>query len=582
MTLETVDKRWYIGYSWWITINAGIVLIVSFLGIFVPFINEHSYLYALTAPPTIGLAIITLLYRITLYAKHTKAFGLNFATFVISLIQISNVINLLNLSGWVHSWFVALLYIMILMSGIVGVFPLIGAALLVSLYLIVILPTLFRSNDIAQELLVTGGLYAASIISFFIWRGQYINEDSQKVMQLNSLLSSKQKESEILIHSIADGVIVINASGKISLINPSAAKLTQWPIEEALGLDARLVIKLSSEDGKELILDQDPVSCVLTKKETFSKVVSLIGRAGERRVISLVISPITLPDKPEVLGAVAVIRDVSAERKEEQQRADFISTASHEMRTPVAAIEGYLALAMNDHVTKIDDKAKEYLEKAHSSTQHLGRLFQDLLTSAKAEDGRLSSHPVVVELNSYLESMVDDFKIITGKKGLDLEFATSKFENSSGIIDTSTNSKIITPIYYALIDPDRMREVITNIFDNAVKYTDEGKITIAITGNQEVVQIKVTDTGPGIPAEDVPHLFQKFYRVDNTSTRATGGTGLGLFICKKIVELYNGTVWADSTLGKGTTFYINLPRLSSDRALQLKQKEGPTIATIIN
>lgn len=575
MTLEIVDKKWYIGYSWWITINAVIVLIVSLLGIFVPYINQHIYLYSLTAPTTMILAIFTLLYRTTLYTKHAKSFGLNFATFVLSLIQISNVINLLNLTNWVHSWYAILLYIMIFMSGIVGIFPLIGSALLTSLYLIVIAPTLFQQTDVSQQILVTCGLYVFSVISRFAWKNQYINEESQKIMQLNSLLNSKQKESEILIHSIADGVIVINAAGKISLLNPSASKMTEWPIEEARNFDARAVIKLTNEDGKELETEQDPLSMVLTKKETFSQVVNLIGRAGNKHIISLVISPITLPDKPEVLGAVAVMRDVSSQRKEEQQRADFISTASHEMRTPVAAIEGYLALAMNDHVTKIDDKAKEYLEKAHSSTQHLGRLFQDLLTSAKAEDGRLSSHPVVVEVNPYLEAMVDDFKIITSKKGLNLEFSMNKPSSAGGVIDTSSTARVIEPIYYVSIDPDRMREVITNIFDNAVKYTDEGKISISLTGNQDVVQIKIADTGPGIPPEDLPHLFQKFYRVDNSTTRATGGTGLGLFICKKIVELYNGAIWADSTVGKGSTFYINLPRLSADRAMQLKQREGP-------
>jgi signal transduction histidine kinase len=119
-----------------------------------------------------------------------------------------------------------------------------------------------------------------------------------------------------------------------------------------------------------------------------------------------------------------------------------------------------------------------------------------------------------------------------------------------------------------------MQEVITNIYDNAVKYTETGKITIGLTGDSNVVQIRIEDTGAGIPAEDIPHLFEKFYRVDSSKTRTVGGTGLGLFICRKILELYNGRVWVESVLGKGSTFYINLPRVPADKAQVLLNNEA--------
>jgi signal transduction histidine kinase len=123
-------------------------------------------------------------------------------------------------------------------------------------------------------------------------------------------------------------------------------------------------------------------------------------------------------------------------------------------------------------------------------------------------------------------------------------------------------------------DPDRIREVVTNLFDNAVKYTDSGRISVGITGDNEVVQIRVTDTGPGIPKEDIPHLFQKFYRVDTSATRTIGGTGLGLYICRKIIELYGGRIWVESVIGEGSTFYLNIPRLTSERASSLKAAES--------
>jgi signal transduction histidine kinase len=270
-----------------------------------------------------------------------------------------------------------------------------------------------------------------------------------------------------------------------------------------------------------------------------------------------------------VTAAIAVFRDVSEERAEEKQRADFISTASHEMRTPVAAIEGYLALALNEKVATIDARARDYLEKAHTNTQHLGNLFQDLLTSAKAEDGRLPSNPTAVEFGSFLEQLTNDLSFVAKKKGLYAEFTVG----GDTTIDATSKAgdKVIRPLYYVYLDPDRIREVITNLFDNAVKYTPEGSITIGLTGDDQVVQCYIKDTGPGIPADDIPHLFQKFYRVDNSATRTIGGTGLGLFICKKIVELYGGRIWVESELGKGSTFYINMPRVSSQKAHDISE-----------
>lgn len=571
MTMEAVDKRWYIGYTWWIVINAILILCVGVAGLFLPVLRDNFDAWGI-APTTIFLAVATLLYRVTLYKNHSDKYGLNFATFVISLLQISNAINLVNLTGWEHSIYIVIIFTMLFFSGIVGIYPILGAGLLLSLYALIKFPFLYSSPDIRTISILLIG-YALCFVSYFVWRGQYIDQESQKVSRLSSMVKNKQQQSEILIGSIADGVIVTDTQGKINLMNPGASKMTGWPTEEALNVDVRSVLKLAQEDGKPLESNEDIFAQVFAQKNNFSRTMSIISRDNKKTIASLVISPVKKADDDELLGAVAVIRDVGAERQIEQQRADFISTASHEMRTPVAAIEGYLALAMNPNVSKIDNKAKEYLEKAHSSTQHLGQLFQDLLTSAKAEDGRLTSHPVVVEMGEFVESLADDLRFSAEKKGLGVEFVINSATQGEDVIDTSKELKQIRPLYYSFVDPDRIREVVTNIFDNAVKYTPEGKVSLGLTGNNEVVQIRVSDTGPGIPADDIPHLFQKFYRVDNTATRTVGGTGLGLFICKKIVELYSGNIWAESKVGTGSTFYINLPRLSSAKAEQVKQDQ---------
>lgn len=388
----------------------------------------------------------------------------------------------------------------------------------------------------------------------------------------------QQLESDIILNSIEDGVIFIDMQKTIQIFNPGASKITGWPQAEAIGLDYHSVLKLVDDKGVEYKDEQNPFSRVFaTQAVARDHQATFVSRANKPIALHISVSPL-FDDKHTMTGAIAVFRDVSEERGEERQRAEFISTASHEMRTPVAAIEGYLALAMNERVSKIDSKARDYLQKAHASTQHLGQLFQDLLTSAKAEDGRLSSHPSVVELGEFLERLTEDLRFAAEKKGLGIEYVIG---TTGDTIDASSgNNKAVRPFYYTFADPDRLREVITNLFDNAVKYTDSGKISLGLTGDNSVVQFYIKDTGAGIPHEDVPHLFQKFYRVDNSATRTIGGTGLGLFISRKIIELYNGRIWVESEPGQGSTFFVNLPRLDNARAEQLKTQTTSPIAAI--
>ncbi|HEX4774059.1 MAG TPA: ATP-binding protein [Candidatus Saccharimonadales bacterium] len=386
-------------------------------------------------------------------------------------------------------------------------------------------------------------------------------------------LQDEASRFKVIINTIEDGVILIDNQQTIQLINPAAAALCGWKAEDATGINVGQVLKLATNKSEPLADSDNPLKKVLQDGQSSHYDTILMTPSNQQVSINLRMTPL-MGDDQQVTAAVAVFSNVSAERAEEKQRADFISTASHEMRTPVAAIEGYLALALNDKVATIDTRARDYLEKAHSSTQHLGKLFQDLLTSAKAEDGRLTSHPAVVEMGEFLEQLTGDFHLIAEKKGLFMEFTVGGANATINATQPEGGGKVIKPLYYVYADPDRLREVITNLFDNAVKYTPEGKITIGLTGNDRVVQMYVRDTGPGIPAEDLPHLFQKFYRVDNSATRTIGGTGLGLFICRKIVELYNGRIWAESKVNEGSNFYINLPRLTTQKAIELQNTDG--------
>lgn len=523
-----------------------------------------------------GLAVVIVAYILLLAKPLAGRISPKSASLIVLLVQALGVMTLMNSTGQLQSVYTVAWGVLVLASGMFGSYAIVGSGFLITVYFLVVVTSPAAHQLQTRGIIAWVSTYVIAGISYLIWRKWYANQESLQVAQLSSALISRQQQAIILIQAIPDGIIVTNTEGKIVLMNPAAATMTEWKLDDATEIDVRSVVKFETDDNKPIEKDDEPFSLVLSNKQPYKGTLQLAGTKGKKSIVSMVISPVILPHTDQLAGAVAVFRDVSDASHEEKRRADFVSTASHEMRTPVAAIEGYLALALNDKVSSIDTRARSYLEKAHASTQHLGKLFQDLLTSAKAEDGRLTSHPVVVEMGDYVQKLTEDLRFSAQKKGLFMEFLLGTNAEKSNVIDASSASPastehVVRPLYYVTADPDRLREVITNLFDNAVKYTESGKLSIGLTGNNDIVQLFIRDTGPGIPADDIPHLFQKFYRVDNSATRTIGGTGLGLFICRKIVELYGGRIWVESEVGKGSTFYINLPRLDNTKAIQLQQ-----------
>lgn len=402
------------------------------------------------------------------------------------------------------------------------------------------------------------------------------NRDSQPAASApfagDQLLKDSRINSDFILGAIEDGVVMAGRDEVIHMFNPAAARITGWPGNEAVGSRFDSVLALLDNKGQPLPAAQHPFTQALATGKTIRQDCVLASRHGKSVVLSVIVTPILGRNGSPSGNIVGVFRDVTREKEEEQQRSDFISTASHEMRTPLAAIEGYLSLALNPKISQLDANAKKYVEKAETATKHLGVLFQDLLTSSRAEDGRLASYPAVVEIGETVAQVVEAERFHAKEKNLALNYVVGVANNSS------TGAKVIRPLYYTFVDPHRISEVLQNIIDNAIKYTMQGSITVRLTGDPSVVQIQVSDTGAGIPEEDIPHLFQKFYRVDNTATRTVGGTGLGLFISKKIIELYNGRIWVESVLGKGSTFFINLPRLTAEQALNLQKEQAATIS----
>ncbi len=493
---------------------------------------------------------------------------------------------LTNSDSSYHMWYHLIIMLFMFFTAMAG-FLVVGAIFTLAFALLIVssLGSGHLTSDpsghvIEMVLVMISGVSGSA--GYFIFSKKYVQIiDAKALATLTNLVKRERTTVDLLLESITDGVMIISTTGAIELMNNSAAKILGWTKDEAHNLPYTTLLQ-QADNPEEVQPGQtqtpkpkSPLAIAQALKGGKpEQLVSLIKTRDQRQVyVDITASPIyqEQDSAKKVVGIIAVLRNVDKQKREEQQRTEFISTASHEMRTPVAAIEGYLALALNEKVSGIDQKARGYLEKAHESTQHLGKLFQDLLTSTKAEDGRLSSHPIAVEMGQYLEQLVESLRFGAEKKGLFMDFIVGTGTPQQ---EGTMTGKVVKPLYYVEVDPDRIREAITNLFDNAVKYTSEGKVSIGLTGNDQVVQTYVRDTGPGIPPDDIPHLFQKFYRVDNSATRTIGGTGLGLFICRKIVELYKGRIWVESELGKGSTFYINLPRLSAAKAVELEAAQA--------
>ena len=493
-------------------------------------------------------SLIMLILCFWLPKKHETSVGI----FVYLLNVIVSVVTIIT-SGGVVSPFLAMWIIVAIFAGFFGI-----AILGIMAFLVVLQIIAFVTQSGINTQFIIGHIFFGFlplIFSLILWGRRQQSDNS--VSNLENKLSAVEGKSDVVINAINDGVLAISKDGNIELINPSAQQIIGWEQGDALGLNWKSVLKLVASDGKEVDELENPISQSLSKNQpAHSDKFFLLTSSEKRILVSVVSSPVGTDGE----GVIVVFRDITKEKAEEREQAEFISTASHEMRTPVASIEGYLGLALNPATANIDEKARDFITKAHESAQHLGRLFQDLLDISKVEDGRMKNNPKIININEFLKEIFEGLAPKANEKQLNYIFAPDMIDEGK--------EKSLQPIFYANIDPDHFREVTSNLIENAIKYTPSGDVTVDITGNDKQISISVKDSGIGIPAEDIPHLFQKFYRVDNSDTREIGGTGLGLYLSRRLAETMSGNLRVESKYKEGSTFYLEIPRVSSAEATQ--------------
>ena len=369
--------------------------------------------------------------------------------------------------------------------------------------------------------------------------------------------------ANLVLNSIDEGVMIVHSSGIVVLVNPAAMRLlgTSDPnMVENLQLTS--ILNLENSEGTKIEDDVNPVLRAVMNGETFeTRDLILVSVQEQRRPVAISVVCTTTGQNERII----TLRDIARELEEEGEQADFISTASHEMRTPVASIEGYLGLALNPKTATIDERARKYLEEAHASSKHLGRLFKDLLDVTKLDDKKIRVQLTPVEMASTVRSIANGQVPMMSEKGIHYTFGANAARSDNA-------TRVVNQEVYASVDIDFLREAVNNLVENAIKYTASGGgIWVNVRGDDDRVLINVTDTGIGISPDDLKHVFQKFYRADNSQTRTVGGTGLGLYLVKQRVEAMGGKVWAESSFGEGSTFYLSFPRITAEEYQRRKQ-----------
>jgi len=352
--------------------------------------------------------------------------------------------------------------------------------------------------------------------------------------KIEAIIEDKNKMKAIL-SSMREGVVVIDKDENIVLFNSSLAAMLELRSEKYIGKPFWEII---SNDEVNSILKK-----ALKKKNSFSVQVSIL-QPSEARNIQIQTAPIT-DHKGTLLGLVGVFHDVTELKKFEKARSEFIANVSHELKTPVTSIIGFVETLKDGAINDLK-KRDEFLNIIHSHSQRLDNLVNDILSLSRIEFREIEMNPVPISVKEILDNA----------KALYNDKIKSKKQ--------SLRMHIPAELPEAFSDPEMIIQVFSNLIDNAIKFTPErGKITVKAREEDDFIQIDVSDTGIGIAEEHLPRIFERFYRVDKARSREMGGTGLGLAIVKHIVHANRGKVSVESEFGKGSTFSVFLPKAAS-------------------
>lgn len=363
--------------------------------------------------------------------------------------------------------------------------------------------------------------------------GQAFNTLSVRIERSQEESDSERRRLDSVLSHMSDGVIATDRHGNVTIVNQMALNflntteeaIVNKPIAEVLGLD---------ELSQDLISSQKEI-VVTVNAGTRDEMILHASFSLIKRVTGF------------VSGSVCVLHDVTEQQKNENMQKQFVSNVSHELRTPLTSLSAYID-TLNQGAWKDPEIAPQFLKVTQEETQRMIRMINDLLSLSRMDRGTSKMELELVNLNDFVAHILNRFDMIV------------KNSENKGEKKYTIKRELGKQAIWVEIDTDKMMQVIDNIMNNAIKYSpDGGVITVRLTENQNKVILSISDQGLGIPRKDLGKIFDRFYRVDKARSRAQGGTGLGLAIAKEIVEAHHGRIWADSSEGNGSTFYISLP-----------------------
>lgn len=367
------------------------------------------------------------------------------------------------------------------------------------------------------------------------------SDDLIRSLKVQAAIAREERaKSEALFASIGEGVIATDEKGRVIRVNQRALDILGYEQHDLMNKWFPKKVQAVNEDGTPVAYIDRPIARVFLSGDSVTEQTYYLRKDGSRVPVELTVSPVMMRSRP--IGTIEIFRDITFENEMDKLKADFISLASHQLRTPLASVQTYTNMMLQGYVGELNPQQQAFLNTILNASERMNELISTLLNITRVEAGNLMVHSSQVALNLMLEELVAELAPLTAEKHLTIEL-------DSGGYDYKIDS-----------DPALVQEILVNLLTNAIKYTpDDGTIRVQFKHENNHLLIAVTDTGYGIPVADQPHIFTKFYRASNILKRDTTGTGLGLYLTKNIAERLGGELWFTSREDEGTTFYLSLP-----------------------
>src|SRR3989338_642550 len=356
-------------------------------------------------------------------------------------------------------------------------------------------------------------------------------------------IRDRQEQLNAILSSMAEGLIAIDNERRIILMNQAAGILLRTAPPEATGQEIKQILAIY-RDNQPLAYQDLPIEKAIAERDIISigllDNLSVKAKNGRLFPIAMTIAP--LLTKGEISGAIILFRDITKDREIDQAKTEFVSLASHQLKTPLSAINWYSEMVLEEEVGPLNEKQKEYLKNLYDANRRMVELVNSLLNVSRIDLGAFAVEPSPTDFSAGADEVLTELKPQIDLKKLRLD---KEYDKQVPSINA---------------DPKLLRIIFQNLLSNAVKYTaPNGVIGLALKKEGDNILIRVTDTGYGIPAADQGKIFTKLFRADNVRDKEAEGTGLGLYIVKAVVEAGGGRIWFDSLEGRGTSFFITLP-----------------------